>query len=87
MNTEQIRAEIQRLRGVVSTLPSERERQIGALISQGRTTKEIATELGLSPKTVDTHRVNLYRKMSARSQGHLVRLMIERGFLEVGRNA
>jgi DNA-binding NarL/FixJ family response regulator len=40
-----------------------RERLVLRRVAEGRTNREIATELSLSPKTVDTHRTNLMRKL------------------------
>jgi DNA-binding NarL/FixJ family response regulator len=70
----------------MNTEPSSREQQVAVLISRGRSVKQIADELRVSPRTVATHRMNLYRKLGCTNQGHMVRIMIERGFLEVGRN-
>jgi two-component system nitrate/nitrite response regulator NarL len=52
---------------------SERETQILRLIAAGRTSKEIAVLLGLSVKTVDTHRRNLMAKTEAHNAADLVR--------------
>ena len=39
------------------------ERAILARIAQDKTSKEIARELGIAPKTVDAHRLNICRKL------------------------
>ncbi len=52
---------------------SNREFEIFQLIGQGRSTREIATQLGLSPKTVDVHRGNLKRKLELTAATALVR--------------
>ncbi len=46
---------------------SEREREILTLMAVGLTTKEIAAALFLSPKTVETHRANMMRKLGISS--------------------
>lgn len=46
---------------------SLREREVLDLVHQGRSTKEIATELGLSARTVDIHRANIKRKLGLRT--------------------
>lgn len=51
-----------------------REREVLALVAEGYSTKEIAIELGISPKTVEFHRANLLRKFDARSSSQLVAL-------------
>jgi two-component system, LuxR family, sensor histidine kinase TtrS len=44
------------------------------LIAQGYSSKEIALQLDISPKTVEFHRANLLRKFEARSATQLVAL-------------
>ncbi len=55
---------------------SPRECQVVDLMVDGKTTKEIAFHLGLSPKTVDVHRSNAMRKLQAGSLAELVRMAI-----------
>lgn len=55
---------------------SPRERQILQLIAEGRSTKEVAAELGISVKTTETHRTNLMRKLDLHSVSELVRYAI-----------
>lgn len=52
---------------------TDREFEIFQLIGQGRGTAEIARELHLSPKTVETHRANLKQKLGVRTAPELVR--------------
>jgi DNA-binding CsgD family transcriptional regulator len=53
-----------------------REREIAALLVEGKTSKLIARQIGLSPRTVEMHRANLMRKFSAATSSELVhRLM------------
>ena len=54
---------------------TERQIEILRLIAQGKASKEIAFELGLSPKTVDVHRANVIHKMGAKSAAELQRMM------------
>ncbi|NNE88985.1 MAG: PhnD/SsuA/transferrin family substrate-binding protein [Silicimonas sp.] len=51
---------------------TSRERQILDLVAHGLSTKEMAVELGISPKTVEFHRANLLRKFGARTSSQLV---------------
>ena len=52
---------------------SEREREILVLIVTGLTNKQIARELGLSPRTVEAHRANLSTKLDVNSLAQLIR--------------
>jgi DNA-binding NarL/FixJ family response regulator len=66
-----------------STVPPDpltsREREIVQRIAEGQTTKEIAAHLGLSVKTVESHRINLMRKLNIHETATLVRYAIRRG--------
>jgi DNA-binding NarL/FixJ family response regulator len=48
------------------------------LAAEGRSTAEIAKELFISPRTVETHRANFLRKLALRSQTDLVRFAIRK---------
>lgn len=52
---------------------SEREREVLGLIVAGLTNKEIGRALDLSPRTVETHRANLFAKLQAESLALLIR--------------
>ena len=52
---------------------SDREREVLGLIVAGLTNKEIGRALGLSPRTVETHRANLFAKLQAESLAQLIR--------------
>ena len=52
---------------------SEREREVLGLIIEGLTNKEIGRALTLSPRTVETHRANLFAKLEAESLAQLIR--------------
>jgi DNA-binding CsgD family transcriptional regulator len=52
---------------------TERERQVAALVVDRRTNPEIATELFLSRKTVETHLRNIFRKLDVASRVELAR--------------
>lgn len=52
---------------------SEREREVLGLIIEGLTNKEIARALDLSPRTVETHRANLFDKLAVPTLAQLIR--------------
>lgn len=49
-----------------------REREVLDLVHQGQATKEIASALGLSARTVDIHRANIKRKLGLRSAAAVI---------------
>jgi len=61
---------------------SEREREVLVLVAQGYTTQQIADQLVLSPKTVETYRARITEKLGLRGRAQLVRYAIEKGLLK-----
>ena len=64
--------------GRLATLTS-RERELFDLLIRGFSTATAATELGISIKTVETHRANIHRKLGIHSVGELIRLALHEG--------
>ena len=62
---------------------SSREIEVLKEISNGSSTKEIAFKLGLSPKTVETHRGNLMTKLNAKSIAELTKIAIREGLTKL----
>lgn len=62
-----------------ATTLSVRERQVLQLIAEGDSTKKIAARLGISAKTVETHRTKLMQKLDIHDTASLVRYAIRRG--------
>ncbi|PWT99572.1 MAG: hypothetical protein C5B51_26820 [Terriglobia bacterium] len=60
---------------------SKRERQVLALIVEGKTSKEIAAELGISFKTAVTHRSSIMAKLDVHEIASVVREAIRRGLV------
>ena len=52
-----------------------REKEIALLCSKGLVNKEIAERLALSPRTVETHKNNIFRKLDINSTSELVDLL------------
>ncbi len=63
-------------------LLTDRERDVLRLVARGLSTKEIAARLDISPRTVDTHRANLMRKLGLRSVALLTQFALREGLLE-----
>jgi DNA-binding NarL/FixJ family response regulator len=59
-----------------------REREIVQLVSEGKSNKEVATTLGISVKTAETHRTNVLRKLELHSVTDLVRYAVRNGIIE-----
>jgi len=66
----------ERIRARVAAL-TPREREVMALVTQGKANKVIAADLDLSQRTVEIHRAHVMEKMGANSLAHLVRMAIE----------
>ncbi|MEJ2516165.1 MAG: two-component regulator propeller domain-containing protein [Gammaproteobacteria bacterium] len=58
-----------------------RQKEVLQLIAEGHTTREIAERLGVSVKTVETHRANLMERLDIRDIPGLVRLAIRAGLI------
>jgi DNA-binding NarL/FixJ family response regulator len=58
-----------------------REREVLRLTAEGLSGAECSQRLHISPRTVETHRANLMRKLGLRNQRELVRYALERGLL------
>lgn len=63
-------------------LLSAREREVLQLIAEGRSTKEIGADLGVSVKTVETFRQNLMRKLGLDSVADLTKYAIREGLTQ-----
>ena len=59
-----------------------REREIVQLVAEGQSTKELAAHLGISVKTVETHRSNIMRKLGLRSVSEVVRYAVRNQIVE-----
>jgi two-component system response regulator NreC len=60
---------------------SHREREVLQLTVEGHSGNEIAERLFISPRTVESHRANVMRKLNVRNQKELVRYAMQRGIL------
>jgi DNA-binding NarL/FixJ family response regulator len=60
---------------------SEREREIFQLIAEGKTNKEIASLLSISPSTVETHRAHIMEKLDLHSAAEIVLYAVRRGVI------
>jgi two-component system, NarL family, response regulator NreC len=58
-----------------------REREVLQLVAEGRTSKEIAVQLGLSVKTAESYRTHIMEKLDIHETAGLVRYAIRRGLI------
>jgi DNA-binding NarL/FixJ family response regulator len=63
-------------------LLSDREYQVLCMLASGRTVTDIATELGLSVKTISTYRVRLLDKLQMKNNAELTRYAIKEGLVD-----
>jgi two-component system, NarL family, response regulator NreC len=61
---------------------SEREREVLQLVAEGRSSKEIAEVLSISPATVETHRTHVLQKLGLRNTAEVVRYAARRGIVQ-----
>ncbi len=64
-----------------------REREVLHLVAEGLTSGEIAGRLFISPRTAESHRANLMRKLGLRSRTDLVRFAFQRGIVPLEASA
>lgn len=66
--------------GLYNTL-TIRERQIFQMAAEGRSSSEIGNVLSISPRTVETHRANMIRKLGLSNESELIRYAMKKGIL------
>jgi DNA-binding NarL/FixJ family response regulator len=66
---------------------TSREIQILELVGSGLTVKQVASRLGLSPRTVEAHLAKLYRKLGARNRVQALSRAASLGLIEIGPHA
>ncbi len=64
-------------------LLTAREREVLHLAAQGLNNAEVGARLAISPRTAETHRANLLRKLGIQTQTDLVRFAVGRGLIRV----
>jgi two-component system response regulator NreC len=62
---------------------SAREREVIKLLADGLTLKEVATQLGLSVKTVDNHKTNMMRKLDLHDRAEVIKYAIQRKLIRI----
>jgi DNA-binding NarL/FixJ family response regulator len=62
-------------------LLTEREREVLQLLAEGKSNKEVATILDLSPYTIETHRTNLMQKLGLHNTAEIVLYAVRKGII------
>ena len=62
---------------------TDREREILILVAQGNSNKRIAQQLDVSVRTVETHRLNLRKKLGIETPAGLIRYALQQGWIKV----
>ena len=60
---------------------TQRQRQILQLLAEGYTTKEIADQLALSPRTIESHRSHIMERVGVRHLAGLIQYAIRTGVI------
>jgi DNA-binding CsgD family transcriptional regulator len=68
--------------GVLRDRLTPRQREILQLLAEGKTSKEVAVVLGVSTKTIETHRANIMKRLDCHSVGELVRYAIRNKIIQ-----
>jgi DNA-binding NarL/FixJ family response regulator len=76
-------------KGAVDTydLLRSREREILQLLAEGKTNKEVATALTISPYTVETHRGHILQKLDLHNSAELVLYAVRKGIILLGKES
>lgn len=61
---------------------SDREREVMKLLSEGHPNREVAKVLHISPRTIDSHRANILRKLGVTTNAELVQLALKYKLIE-----
>jgi DNA-binding NarL/FixJ family response regulator len=63
-------------------LLTDREKEVLQLLAEGRSNKEVATQLNVGVSTVETHRANLMQKLNLHSSAEIVLYAVRKGIIE-----
>jgi DNA-binding NarL/FixJ family response regulator len=61
---------------------TDREQQVVTMVAQGHTNKETSASLGITVKTVESHKTKIMQKLGINSRAELVRFAILQGWLD-----
>lgn len=73
---------VKKIPELISERLTSREREIVQLLAEGKSSKEVASALGISIKTAETHRANVMRKLELHNVSELVRYAVRNQIIE-----
>jgi two-component system, NarL family, invasion response regulator UvrY len=79
---ERLAAQLGREEGPPHEILSDREYGVLRMLAAGKSIKEVATELSLSPKTVSTYHTRIWQKLRVHNDAAMVRYALEHGLAE-----
>ncbi|MFY9270594.1 MAG: response regulator transcription factor [Candidatus Manganitrophaceae bacterium] len=62
---------------------TKREAEVVCLVADGYKNREVAEKLGISIKTVETHRANIMNKLALRNLAELIRYAVQKGLVKI----
>lgn len=68
--------------GTATSEITPREKEVLTLVASGHSTKQIADQLGISIRTVETHRINMLKKMAVNNSAELIKKAFDVGLLD-----
>jgi len=71
---------------VIQNLGSDRQQAVLKMIGEGKNTKEIAENIGISAKTVEHHRALLFKRLGLKSQPQAAAYAVANGLVEYGKD-
>jgi DNA-binding NarL/FixJ family response regulator len=81
-NAHVARLLMQRVDALADEGLTDRQKEVLSLMASGLSSKEIAFELKLSPKTVDVHRARIMERLNLRDVASLTRYAVRRGLVK-----
>lgn len=82
--TSAVRRQVYKRRDeVIGLPPTPRQIEVGVLLTEGLSEKEIATKLDLSVKTVSVHKQELMRRIGARTSAQAVYRLVTKGIIPI----
>lgn len=80
--SQKITENLERFRRKKNRILSPRERDVLKLLAMGQTSKEAARQLGISPRTIETHKSHMFTKLEMKTMADLIRYAAQIGLVD-----